>query len=72
MMIILKTVKKEKTMIYEQKQYSIWCDSCDEFIDFLEFDSEMDAIRIWKIEGWIIKKDKCICPECQEKTNIKD
>lgn len=51
--------------------YAIYCDSCDDFIDYGEIVIEYNPTkkkvkRVAKIMGWKFVGDKCYCPKCNK------
>lgn len=52
---------------YKAVHYSIWCDFCQEFEDYIPFKNLKEATHLWREIGW--RKDgQCWkCPTCVER-----
>jgi hypothetical protein len=57
--------------IHKSVQYSVYCDSCDDLIDYQEFKNQREAKKYWRSYAWKSLPDgKWMCPRCQETRRI--
>ena len=50
--------------IHKSIQYSVWCYSCDNLLDYSEFDSKADAEAFYRCQGWRKTKNGWQCDRC--------
>lgn len=49
------------------KEWTIWCEDCEEWDQECQASSQADAIRMWRKDGWQKRKRKWRCPDCSRK-----
>lgn len=50
---------------YKTVQYSVWCEGCDDFLDYSVYKNLKEAEKYWRGSGWSkTLKNGWLCPDC--------